>query len=73
MDTNSTVNPGILKYITWAGSVRRAAALLGMSRGHLQLVRDGKQRCTPERALEIERVTGRKVKRTELRPDVWER
>lgn len=64
-------HPGMVKAIHIIGSERKLGKLLGKSRGHLYLIRKGKVRLQPELALEIWKLTGHKVSKHMLRPDIW--
>lgn len=64
-------HPAIVKAIKIVGSERRLAKLTGWSRTMLYLIRIGERKLTAERALVISQVTGNKVRKHELRPDLW--
>lgn len=53
------------------GTQRDFAHKLGISKTWLSLISTGRKLPSPELALAIETHTGRKVKRVELRPDIF--
>jgi DNA-binding transcriptional regulator YdaS (Cro superfamily) len=53
------------------GAKTDMAAALGISRTWMALIVNGQRLPSPELSLEIERYTNGKVKRRELRPDVF--
>lgn len=64
-------HPAILKAERLVGSERKLAIALHMSRSHLYAMRLGKWPVPAEIAIKIEEVTNKKVRRKELRPDLW--
>ena len=53
------------------GSMIAMARRLGISKTWFSLVMTGQKPCSPELARDIEVQTGRKVKRADLRPDIF--
>jgi len=51
----------------------KLAAAVERHEGYLYLVSGGHRRASPELAIAIERESGGAVKRSDLRPDLWER
>lgn len=66
-----TGHPAILKAIKLIGSENRLAAALGTSRGSVYNIRTGRRRASAAMAIRLEAVTNRKVRRHDVRPDLW--
>ena len=60
------------EYIEKNGGQTEIAQKLGVTQGLISQWLKGKTRVTPERAKQIELVTGGVVTRQELRPDSWD-
>jgi len=48
------------------------AGMVGTAQPTISRILNGKRRPSPSMAREIERITGGKVRRHELRPDLWD-
>ena len=49
--------PSFLDFVTWAGTQRNAASLIGLSESMVSLILNGKRSLLPEHAVRIERAT----------------
>lgn len=71
---NFRMNVGISKAIAHFGSVTKTAKAVGVSIQAIRFYRDGRSPCAEKVAVKIERLTGGRVTRKELRPDwkeIW--
>lgn len=65
------MNTAIIKAIQHYGSITNMAKATGVSVQAIRFYRDGRTPCNPKVAFQVERDTGGKVTRKQLRPHDW--
>ena len=65
------MNNAIIKAIQHYGSITNMAKATGVSVQAIRFYRDGRTPCNPKVAVQVERDTGGKVTRKQLRPHDW--
>jgi|694.fasta_scaffold24071_9 DNA-binding transcriptional regulator YdaS (Cro superfamily) len=71
MLSNKLLFYGMEKLIAFFGGRKAAADAIGVTPSYLTMIKNGQRKFSPEKSIEIDRLTNGRISKSFLRPDIF--